>query len=171
MNAWKVSALCISGGLLVGVTAGQFVVKPQLENLRETTASLSTQHRSIDHDLLLNSIGLVESNNNANAVGRDGERGIYQIMESTWDEHSSYSFDFAFDPVISRQVAMNYLGWIEQTLIHWGINRDPTIEDLAACYNGGIGRFRNRGFIVENMPTVTRNYVKKVSDAYNREGR
>lgn len=166
MPVWKTASVVVCS---MGIGIGMVALVKSTENT-DTKAIESTKEimfdLTINYNKLLDSIAKVESNNNPNAIGADGERGAYQIMLGTWEEHSSYHFDMAFDPIISRQVAMNYIGWIEQTLEYWGIGRAVTIEDIAAAYNGGIGRYRRRGFDVSQMPQITQNYVRKVVDDY-----
>lgn len=109
-----------------------------------------------------------ESKGNPNAVSPKGARGIMQIMEPTWKEQTKklygkeLPYDKAFDPDINREVAVSYLGWIKDTLREW-MGTEPTIEDILAAYNGGIGRYRKMKYDLDNMPTETQNYVQQIT--------
>jgi len=103
----------------------------------------------------------VESSGNPRAVSRCGARGLMQIMPATWREMTDEPFSRAFDPVLNRQVGTEYLAWIHRTLRRW-TGTEPTIEQILAAYNGGIGRLRKVGYRVDRMPRESRRYVVKV---------
>lgn len=113
-------------------------------------------------DNLMWAIAEVESNHNPKAVGKAGERGLYQIMPTTWKDHANgWAWDDAFDATKNRIVAERYLVWIKDTLTKWSGNK-PSDEQILAAYNGGIGRLRKVGYCVDKMSKSVRNYVKKV---------
>lgn len=118
---------------------------------------------------VLNAIKHVESGGRPKAESPCGARGLYQIMRSTWDEFANgVSFDKAYDPVENEKVAKRYLEWINKTLTKW-MGREPTVEDVAACFNGGIGRYRKNSYDIKKMPKETREYVVKINKEFNRQ--
>lgn len=71
-----------------------------------------------------------ESRFNPNAVGLDGERGLAQILPSTWPSISDVGFDLAFDPDYNLTAWGNYMS----TLL--GMFGGDYAKALMA-YNGG----------------------------------
>ena len=65
--------------------------------------------------LLVDAIIQIESNGDAQKVGRHGERGLMQIKSGTWRDMTTrlfgapISFDQAFDPALNRRVGTAYL--------------------------------------------------------------
>jgi soluble lytic murein transglycosylase-like protein len=108
--------------------------------------------RSSD-DQVMKAIIMVESNNNPNAVGSHGERGLCQIMPETWDFvcldiiKKDYSFDRAFEQDINIEVGTAYYKYI---LGKCDNNSDTAIR----AYNAGLhgAKDHNRGW----------SYLKKV---------
>lgn len=74
-----------------------------------------------------------ESGFNPAAVGRDGERGLAQILASTWAAFSQgIPFDSAFDPDYNLTTWGNYMSWL---LARYRYDYTKTLQ----AYNGGPG--------------------------------
>ena len=70
-------------------------------------------------------------------------------------------FTQAFDPVSSEIAAVRYLEWIRATLTKWKGSAD--VIDVLACWEGGIGGYRPRGYDLAKMPESTQQFVVKVT--------
>ena len=95
------------------------------------------QAQAVDLTRLLAAIAAVESGNDKNAVGQHGERGLYQIMPSTWDENARESFDWAFDPKHAMPVARQILIKLKWEMQERRI--EPSAYNLALAWRGGVG--------------------------------
>lgn len=102
----------------------------------------------------------IESNGNRFAISRCGALGLCQIMPATWKEFAKKGERW-YVPEDNKRVAVAYLNWIKRTLKKWGDKQYANEDHIMACYNGGIGRFRKKGFCVSRMPKETRDYVRK----------
>lgn len=72
---------------------------------------------------LLEAISMVESGNNHWAHNKaSGARGAWQIMESTWKQHSTWPFTDAHNPQKAQAVALMHLRWLRKHL-----EKDPEI--------------------------------------------
>lgn len=92
-----------------------------------------------------------ESGFNPNAVGADGERGLAQILPSTWPQVSQgISFDQAFDPDYNLTAWGNYMQWL---LDRYGWDYSKALM----AYNGGPGNL-DRG----TVSGAARNYAKTI---------
>jgi len=108
----------------------------------------------------------VESGGNPGAKSKKGARGLMQIMPRTWADLTDEPFSRADEPELNIEIGTMYLVWIEKTLAGW-MGRPPSIEQILAAYNGGIGRLRNGGYAIERMPRESREYVLDVMGARN----
>jgi soluble lytic murein transglycosylase-like protein len=110
-----------------------------------------------------------ESKGDPNEVGEKGERGLMQILKTTWYEQTKrmfgkpLPFNRAFEPTLNKKVGTGYLEWIRKTLARsdW-MGCEPSDAHILAAYNGGIGKLRKNKYIVGRMPKSTRSYVKFV---------
>ncbi len=109
---------------------------------------------------LLDALSFVESSNKPRAVSPAGARGLYQFMPATWDDVMDMPFTQAFDPVSSEIAAVRYLEWIRATLTKWKGSAD--VSDVLACWHGGIGRYKRRGYDLSKMPERTQEFVARV---------
>lgn len=167
------SAVFLFAGIAIG-TLGTVVVnkmwawQPMRVDTPNTVLSVA-QHTDVSTDTrLINAIISVESGGDPNAEGAAGERGLCQVMRETWEDHADPNdepWGMAFDPQTNIMVARRYLAWINTTLTSWQ-GHEPTVEQVLASYNGGIGRLRKCNFDVSKMPESTQVYVRKVIDAY-----
>jgi soluble lytic murein transglycosylase-like protein len=110
-----------------------------------------------------------ESTWNPNAIGPVGERGLYQIRRKTWAWASkkvygkALHYDKAFVPHINRKVGEWHFRWIRRTLRRsdW-LGRTPSLEQILAANNAGIGTLRANKYQVRKMPRSTRNYIRDI---------
>ena len=97
-------------------------------------AVYGAKYLSPDVNDLIDAIGVVESNNNDNAIGDNGKSiGKYQIGKLYWQDGCrflkvSWPYENAKNPNKARQVVREYL-------LHYG--RGKTLEQIARCHNGG----------------------------------
>lgn len=110
---------------------------------------------------LLDALAFVESSNSPRAVSPAGARGLYQFMPATWGDIMQEPFTQAFDPVSSEIAAVRYLEWIRATLTKWKGSAD--VIDVLACWHGGIGRYKRRGYNLAAMPKRTKEFVARVA--------
>lgn len=126
--------------------------------------------------LLVDSVVQIESGGQADQVGRQGERGLMQIMEATWIDMTSdlygdaLPFHHAFDPEINRRVGTAYLALLHRFLLaHRNLWRADERSLLLACYNAGPGKVASEGFDVSRLSTATQDYIERacnLHDAY-----
>ena len=119
---------------------------------------------------LVDAIIQIESNGDANKVGRHGERGLMQIKAGTWRDMTTrlfgrpLPFDRAFDPALNRRVGTAYLAFLQESLLprraEWKSDERAL---LLAAYNAGPGRLRESGFNLAGMPRQTRDYVARAA--------
>ena len=104
--------------------------------------------------LLLESIAQVESGHNRKAIGKAGERGMYQVGKAAWDDASArlkaeghYAFPWSKwrDATAQDMVAASHLRWIRSNFYRVGMT-DPTPEQLALVWNVGWSEARSRNF-------------------------
>ena len=109
-----------------------------------------------------------ESRGNPKATSNKGAGGLMQIMPATWTEVTkklygkSLPFSQAYNPEINKKVGEYYLKWIQSQLKKM-MGREPTIEQILAAYNRGIGRLKQCRYDWTKMPPESRNYVKKIT--------
>ncbi len=109
-----------------------------------------------------------ESRGNPKAKSPVGARGLMQLMPQTWAEVTKkiygkpLPFDKAEDPEINRKAGTYYLKWLQSNLRRM-MNKEPTIEQILAAYNGGIGRLKQKGWDVSKMPPESRDYAAKIT--------
>ncbi len=85
---------------------------------------------------LLAAIAQVETGNNPNAVGRKGERGIYQILPTTWAQYSKLPVEAAAtDPGENDRVAREHLATLRLALCKRGLAMNA--HALAGAWNLG----------------------------------
>lgn len=142
----------------------------QFKQIQQPTSQPTSQPVIIED--WIERIIMAESSGIPNKESPVGARGLMQIMPATWNEQTKkiygkpLSFDLAFDPKINRTVGTHYLKEIQKTLKNW-THKEPSIEQILASYNGGMGRLRKNNFDVSKMPEETRNYVTKITQKQN----
>lgn len=110
----------------------------------------------VDTVRLLRAIAEVETGFNPRAVGRAGERTVYQIAPGTWRRFSRVPIRCA-DPAEVERVARAVLFEITQSLANHRIPHTP--YELALRWNAGPSARR--------FSTATRDYASRVSNIYH----
>jgi len=118
-------------------------------------AAAVTDVNAIERDTFLRAIAEVETGGNARAIGRQGERGMFQFTRTTWRIHSKRAFADAHIPSVSFDVAAQHYDWLHRGLLRNG--RQPTPYLMAAAWNAGLGRVVNG-----QVPRSSRDYATRV---------
>ena len=93
----------------------------------------------------LEAVAQVESGHDRKAVGKAGERGMYQVNKAAWDDASArlkaaghYAFPWSKwrDATAQDMIAASHLRWIRANFHRIGMT-DPTPEQLALVWNVG----------------------------------
>jgi len=87
--------------------------------------------------------------------GKLGERGPYQFRRSTWQMHTSSSFDLAENREVANNVAKRHYAWIEAQLKANGIQPSP--YNVAVAWNAGVN-----AVIRGRAPAVSHDYASRV---------
>jgi len=104
--------------------------------------------------LLLESIAQVESGMNRKAVGKAGERGMYQVGKAAWDDanerlkregHHHFQWSKWRDATAQDMIAAAHLRTIRDNFKRIGI-ASPTPEELALVWNVGWSGAVSRKF-------------------------
>ena len=102
----------------------------------------------------LSAVAEVESGHNRRAIGKAGERGMYQVGKEAWDDASArlkaeghYSFPWSKwrDATAQDMVAASHLRWIRSNFHRIGMT-NPTPEQMALVWNVGWTAARERAF-------------------------
>jgi len=102
----------------------------------------------------LSAVAEVESGHNRRAIGKAGERGMYQVGKEAWDDASArlkaqghYAFPWSKwrDATAQDMVAASHLRWIRANFHRLGMT-NPTPEQLALVWNVGWTAARERAF-------------------------
>jgi soluble lytic murein transglycosylase-like protein len=121
------------------------------------TTSARAATEALDRDAFLKAIAEVETGGNARAVGRRGERGMYQFRLATWRQHTNQAFYSAHNPATSYNVAVKHFQWLHDGLVRNG--REPTPYLMAAAWNAGLTRA-----LGGTLPRSTRDYASRVTN-------
>ncbi len=102
----------------------------------------------------LEAIAQVESGQNRKAVGKAGERGMYQVKRATWDEankrleaegHYHFQWSKWRDATAQDMIAAAHLRILRQRFKAIGFDT-PTPEQLAVAWNRGFEGARSYNF-------------------------
>ena len=102
----------------------------------------------------LSAVAEVESGHNRRAIGKAGERGMYQVGKEAWDDASArlkaeghYAFPWSKwrDATAQDMVAASHLRWIRSNFHRIGMT-NPTPEQMALVWNVGWTAARERAF-------------------------
>ncbi len=108
--------------------------------------------------LWLQAMALQESKNNPNAVSKAGARGVMQLMPGTAQDMGVQNIN---DPAENIAAGAKYYAQNKQKY------KNPNVALMA--YNWGGGNYDNwvkKGAAPEEVPTETKDYVRKVNDYY-----
>ena len=103
---------------------------------------------------LLESIAMVESGQNRKAIGKAGERGMYQVGQAAWKDaeerlkaegHYRFPWSKWRDATAQDMVAASHLRWIRANFKRVG-KPDPTPEQIAVVWNLGWSAAVARSF-------------------------
>ena len=103
---------------------------------------------------LLESIAQVESGMNRKAIGKAGERGMYQVGREAWKDaeerlkaegHYRFPWSKWRDATAQDMVAASHLRWIRANFKRVG-KPDPTPEQIAVVWNLGWSAAVARSF-------------------------
>ena len=106
-------------------------------------------------ETFLRAIAEVETGGNSRAIGRRGERGMFQFTRTTWRLHTRRAFADAHNPSVAFDVAAQHYEWLYNGLIRNG--RQPSPYLLAAAWNAGLSRVVNG-----QLPRSSRDYATRV---------
>lgn len=123
----------------------------------------------IDRTGYYNTLAQVESSGNPNAkAGTSSAAGIYQFIESTWENLVSemglnYTLDDRFDPKKSRKV-LEYFTNQNANYLKQKLGREPNEAELYLAHFGGMGR---AGKIVDSSADtpITELFTEKAIEA------
>lgn len=141
----------ISGGLRNSLILGSLI---SLLGLQQSVGAAETG--SVDKDSFLKAVAQVESGNDPRAVGRMGERGVFQFRKDTWKQYTKRSFFKAHDRSVSYQVALKHYEWLYDGFIRNGYKPTPYL--MASAWNSGLTRT-----LSGKAPSSTRNYARRVA--------
>ena len=103
---------------------------------------------------LLESIAQVESGQNRKAIGKAGERGMYQVGREAWKDaeerlkvEGQYRFPWSKwrDATAQDMIAASHLRWIRSNFHRIGMT-NPTPEQMALVWNVGWTNARKSAF-------------------------
>jgi len=103
---------------------------------------------------LLESIAMVESGQNRKAIGKAGERGMYQMGKDAWTDanarlesqgHYHYQWSKWRNDTAQDMTAASHLRWIRANFVRVG-KPDPTPEQIAVVWNLGWSASVSRRF-------------------------
>jgi hypothetical protein len=102
----------------------------------------------------LDAVAAVESGHNRKAIGKAGERGMYQVGKAAWDDandrlkaegHHHFQWSKWRDATAQDMIAASHLRWIRGNFHRIGMT-DPTPEQMALVWNVGWTAARSQGF-------------------------
>ena len=102
----------------------------------------------------LEAVAAVESGHNRRAIGKAGERGMYQVGRDAWKDaeerlkaegHYRFPWSKWRDATAQDMIAAAHLRWIRSNFHRIGMT-DPTPEQLALVWNVGWTNARSRDF-------------------------
>jgi hypothetical protein len=103
---------------------------------------------------LLEAIAMVESGQNRKAIGKAGERGMYQVGRDAWKDaeerlkaegHYRFPWSKWRSATAQDMVAASHLRWIKANFVRVG-KPDPTPEQIAVVWNLGWSASVSRRF-------------------------
>ena len=152
-------AICV----LIGIMAAQ---------------SLAAQWRP--SEALLQAVCEVESNNGRMLYGDTGRSlGAFQISRGAWSDvnawrrlrgQKTYSYGhYALNNDVNRAYASDYLALIHSELSR-KLRRTPTVAEIYAAYNMGLGNFAECDYRMANVNPMTARKAQQVHNLYSNPG-
>ena len=117
--------------------------------------------RHAARDAFLKAVAQVETGGNRWAVGKAGERGLYQFSRATWHQHTKRSFMLAHNIAVSHRIAVEHYEWIYHALARRG---RATPYWIAVAWNAGLSRA-----LAREVPKSTRKYARSVVNLFSVE--
>tara|TARA_Y100001937_G_scaffold98018_1_gene133621 strand:- start:638 stop:1108 length:471 start_codon:yes stop_codon:yes gene_type:complete len=145
----------------VVLTTTGYLLWPRLMVATDTPKIGHATEKQIDLEKLLRAIRIVESNDNPDAVGDNGDAiGCYQIHYSYWlDAKNHCQLDGDYSSCYDREYATEVvLCYADLYTTEERLGREPTEEDFSRNHNGGPN-----GYKKESTKKFW-NKVKKVKD-------
>ena len=153
-------------------------VRVNAEDRWDSLIEYHSQRAGVDW-LLVKAIMLVESNGDPNAISPKGARGLMQLMPATfwqWLDGTMgvggpppQEWSEVMNPDANLRVATRHIAWLTESLSR-RVLPDEVDEAVLAAYFAGEGFLRRHvmryGSVeVTHLPTKTRSYVRKASQA------
>ena len=122
--------------------------------------------------MLLEAIAQVESGCDRNAVGKAGERGMYQLKKAAWDDanallesekHFHYQWSKWRDAMAQDMIAAAHLRILRQRFKADGYST-PTPEQLAVAWNRGYEGAKSYNF-------APNDYAVRVGNLFRLQGK
>lgn len=163
----------ICGAITTGCIFYAFSVSPleisvsaPVEPENPTNIGGFEQEKQSTFDDFLRAMRIVESNDNPNAIGDNGNAiGAYQIWESYWQD--AVEFDPSIGGSYQDCYNINYAervvrAYMDRYATPERIGRVATFEDMARMHNGGCNIFKKKGTNAWNNTTKYWNKIKRV---------
>lgn len=132
---------------------------------------LSTNLLALDIDKLTDSIGMIESGMDHQAVGDNGAaRGAWQLHKAAWADAGKrlgLKFDWAYahDKGIGRRYAKAYVELTVERL-EMRLGREPSPQEVYAAWRLGVGGFMKRGGYAR-LPLFIKASCERLANLYN----
>lgn len=114
---------------------------------------------------LLNAIAQIESGGRDSVTGSRGERGRYQIRQSTWEHFSSLPFRKAYNERESTIVAKQVFMWNADYFLSQ-TKRHASPQEMYVMWNWGVGNFKHAKFDTQNVPRSIRERAQRCENVY-----
>src|SRR5258706_7340232 len=109
----------------------------------------------------IEALGMIETGNDDEVVGRAGEVSRFQIRPDVW---SQYSQSTAYDSFrVASRVAQQHLHSLED-LFRTRAGREATDFDLYVLWNAGAGYYQRIGFIAARVAPLVRERAQRYSN-------
>jgi hypothetical protein len=131
-------------------------------------------------EALLQAVREVESNNGRVLYGDTGRSlGAFQMSRGAWSDvnvwrrtrgERVYSYSqYALNSSVNRAYAADYLSMIHSELSR-KLRRAPTVAEIYAAYNMGLGNFAECDYRMANVNPMTARKAQQVHNLYSNPG-
>lgn len=121
-------------------------------------------HFASAEQTLLMAIAHTESNGMKLAIGKKGERGLYQFTKDTWEFYTNAPFDKAFNPEVASRVAQLHLMWLTKQF--QDAKHPATPRDIYIAWNTGFASYKRRGFNQTRISKQAKQNLARFDYAY-----